>query len=139
MPYIYNNSFIPHLTALISVKSGQLIYQNTYIKYNFEDNGIGLSPSLTPTASHRRAFLLNLTGVFFALKMLSERKRHCGSKRHWVKPFGSAGCVACTKDYCWGSPAEQLKGWIQDKPEVLIIDKPMVPSRPEIKSTEQIN
>eukprot|EP00286_Rhodomonas_abbreviata_P019914 CAMPEP_0181314494 /NCGR_PEP_ID=MMETSP1101-20121128/14850_1 /TAXON_ID=46948 /ORGANISM="Rhodomonas abbreviata, Strain Caron Lab Isolate" /LENGTH=434 /DNA_ID=CAMNT_0023421595 /DNA_START=220 /DNA_END=1524 /DNA_ORIENTATION=- len=41
VPYVYNNSVIPYLTALVSMKNGQLIYKKTYIKYNFEANGIG--------------------------------------------------------------------------------------------------
>ncbi|KAJ1493486.1 hypothetical protein T484DRAFT_1768628 [Baffinella frigidus] len=92
VPYIYNNSFMPHLTALISVKSGQLIYKNTYIKYNFEDNGIG--------------------------------------------------CVACTKEYCWGSPAEKLRGWIQEDPSVMVINQSMscvVPRIPDLRPGNELS
>jgi hypothetical protein len=41
IPYIYNNSFIPYYTALVAIKNGGLIYTNTYIKYNFDANGMG--------------------------------------------------------------------------------------------------
>ncbi|EKX40401.1 hypothetical protein GUITHDRAFT_164658 [Guillardia theta CCMP2712] len=41
VPYIYNYSYLPSLTALISIQNGQLIYQNTYVRYNFEERGIG--------------------------------------------------------------------------------------------------
>lgn len=40
------------------------------------------------------------------------------------------GCVACTKEYCWGSPAEKLRGWIQEDPSVMVINQSMVPALP---------
>mmetsp|Transcript_47686 Transcript_47686/g.112538 ORF Transcript_47686/g.112538 Transcript_47686/m.112538 type:complete len:430 (-) Transcript_47686:73-1362(-) len=41
VPYIYNNSALPYLTALVSMKNGQLIYKKTYVNFNWEANGIG--------------------------------------------------------------------------------------------------
>lgn len=41
VPYIYNNSFIPYYTALISMQQGKLIFENTFVRYNFDGNGIG--------------------------------------------------------------------------------------------------
>jgi hypothetical protein len=41
IPYIYNNSFIPYFTALVSIRNGGLLFTNTYIKYNFDSNGMG--------------------------------------------------------------------------------------------------
>lgn len=41
IPYIYNNSFIPYYTALVSMKKGGIIYDGTFIRYNFDGNGIG--------------------------------------------------------------------------------------------------
>ncbi len=46
IPYIYNNSFIPYFTALVAIKNGGLIYTNTYIKYNFDANGMGERASI---------------------------------------------------------------------------------------------
>jgi len=41
VPYFYNYSAIPYLTALISVSNGQLIYTNNWIRYDFETGGQG--------------------------------------------------------------------------------------------------
>mmetsp|Transcript_13481 Transcript_13481/g.32985 ORF Transcript_13481/g.32985 Transcript_13481/m.32985 type:complete len:459 (+) Transcript_13481:36-1412(+) len=41
VPYVYNNSYVPYFTALISIRNGGLLYQNTWIKWNFDSNGIG--------------------------------------------------------------------------------------------------
>ena len=82
VPYVYNNAFVPYLTALVSVKSGRLVYTNTYVRYNFEENGIG--------------------------------------------------CVACSKEYCWGSPEENLKGWIQASPQLLKVADPKICAIPRV-------
>ena len=34
IPYVYNNSFVPQLTALVSMRKGQLFYTNTYVQVN---------------------------------------------------------------------------------------------------------
>ena len=39
IPYVYNNSFVPTLTALVSMRKGQLFYTNTFVKFNFESTG----------------------------------------------------------------------------------------------------
>ena len=39
VPYVYNNSFVPTLTALVSMRKGQLFYTNTFVKFNFESSG----------------------------------------------------------------------------------------------------
>ena len=39
VPYVYNNSYVPSLTALVSMRKGQLFYTNTFIKWNFEMSG----------------------------------------------------------------------------------------------------
>ena len=48
IPYMLNNSYIPQLTALITVKKGQLFFINTGIKWNFDssnkDRCLGCTP-----------------------------------------------------------------------------------------------
>jgi len=41
VPYVYNNSVLPYLTALVSIKDGRLIFKRTFVSFNFESNGIG--------------------------------------------------------------------------------------------------
>jgi len=39
IPYVYNNSFVPALTALVSMRKGQLFYTNTFVNFNFDQGG----------------------------------------------------------------------------------------------------
>jgi hypothetical protein len=32
IPYVYNNSFVPQLTTLISMQKGQMFYTNTFVQ-----------------------------------------------------------------------------------------------------------
>jgi len=48
VPYVYNNSYVPQLTALVSMREGQLYFTNTtFVKFNFDQSGkacIGCMP-----------------------------------------------------------------------------------------------
>ena len=53
VPYVYNNSFVPTLTALISMRKGQLFYTNTFVRFNFESSSTrgcaGCAPGSLPS------------------------------------------------------------------------------------------
>jgi hypothetical protein len=78
---MYNYSIIPYYTVLISVSDGLLLYRSTFIKYNFESDGLGPVAADTPNLRppYRR------TPMFFASCLVQRSGSRTGRER--AHPF----------------------------------------------------